>query len=441
MRRNGKFLGRGFYRGLALLAVGLTAASGRAAPPRLTILNPQEKFVPAAAQMPPEAYPEMPPCVVRYGATVKYLISTGWTVAANLAPGRSVARDKDAFNLATVRRTVACNRIEEDTPPAELLNPVTYWRRNYYGAFSAHVIERPEDKAPCLVTINHGENKNEKWEALGLFYPNTVLPARAWAKEQYSGWDAKGQYGDYWPAYFAFIGLSFCPLADNDGNRPMAYDQGPVLWPSTGYLDEKNNIVSCGLRHPSSIIHDGYLYIFYLEASHEKVPGEGRQAGIKLARAPLANLGRPGSFKCYFNGAFSEPALPAGFSRLERKFFSVPGGRSTALLPAEANRFSVARVKGTDWFVGVEEYQPTPGVFEMALRLSKDLIHWSARAALPGTRAPWGEGYHYPNLLSKELDDNTLVDAEEFYIGASSSQNQWALRRVSLRLEQKAEPK
>ena len=73
---------------------------------------------------------------------------------------------------------------------------------------------------------------------------------------------------------------------------------------------------------------------------------EGRQGGIKVARALASSAGMPGSFKNFHNGAFSEPSLPQGFDKGKRSFFSVPGGKSTTLFDSDKNATSLGRPDG-----------------------------------------------------------------------------------------------
>lgn len=407
----------------------------------VTVVNPEEPVRMLPAGMPVGAFPETPPWALRTGAGVKYYISSSWTFSAVLSPGRSLLSDTQAFDPRSFYRVSTSNIFEEDRPQPELLNPITYWRRNAYGVFSAHLIKHSKTGRPWIVAFLDGQNKNEK-VGPDRFYINTVLPPRSYAGRDFSGYNEnKSAYVDNWDTYFNFIGLAACPLDDYDGSRLMSNDQGPILWPSTGYLDPQGRPLSRGVRHPSTIVEGGYIYVFYLE----EFPGSnepGRQRGIKVARAPVASLGRPGSFVCWFEDAFTEPSLPAGFSRLERGFFNLPGGRGTRLFDEYATRFSVARLAGRRGFLGVEERMYKGDEFELFLRLSDDLVHWGKPFAVPNSRGDWKSGLHYPILANADLTDNNEIDPANCCIvgsvedtATSASMPRVAVRRLQLELK------
>ena len=231
--------------------------------------------------------------------------------------------------------------------------------------------------------------------------------------------------------------MAFCPLAEQDGNHLMAHDQGPVLWASNGYVDSHDTSLSCGLRHPFSIIDKGYVYVFYLDAS--RGTAEGRQGGIKVARAPLSSMGMPGSFVNYYQGSFSEPSLPRGFDKNARSYFSVPGGKSTTLFDADKNAavFRVARVKNSRCFLGLEERLDWDGTnIVLLLRYSTDLVHWSQAAEVPGTRT----NHHaetllnYGTFVNRECTSCTEIDLSGFYIFGSDTKAQVHYRYTTVAL-------
>lgn len=94
-------------------------------------------------------------------------------------------------------------------------------------------------------------------------------------------------------------------------------------------------------------------------------------------------------------------------------FLSAKGAKSTALFGESTIRFSVAKVSGTPYFLGVEEFiNRTDNSLKYALRVSYDLVNWSDRYIIPGTRASdWNHGLlHFPIFFNKNGWTNTEID-------------------------------
>lgn len=436
---------------LALWVLGLSACTApRQHPDTQIVATP----VPMPPPLPQVQRPGLPllryaadvgsPVAVDTSATGGWTETSPWTFA--LGPlqqhGYLVSTDftmlcGSADSLPSVSggtlSTQACTRIlaggTTDLPdPAALDAPE--WRRNYYGAFSGHLLQ-PGDPASPLLLFAHGENKNELRE--GMQYPNTInLDAT-----DYSGYAADGTYVDAWDAYNAFIGSVLVPdpngalAADPQGPPAQVQDNGPVVWPSMGYLAADGTKTSEGVRHPSSIVFAGDLYLFYLDMSHGDDPT--RHGGIKVARAPLSSAGAPGSFRAYFQGDFTEPCLPDGYRAADlHASLAQPGPRTSLILGLESAddvRFSVAEVvpspTGKPLFVGVEEHVDDANGWWAALRLSENLVDWSPPYAIPGAAAStWDAGtLNYPVLLDRDGWSNNRVDLSDFYVvGTSASQ-------------------
>jgi hypothetical protein len=374
------------------------------------------------------AWPEAPAWVLTDEQGPRYYVSTAWTYVVRLKPGKSLFSDHDVFRPESAVLTTYEDIRHSSFAPAHDLDPSTFWRRNYYGVFSAALLDAAKDRPAGVLAIMHCENKNEAFPWNKRAYPNTIRPVQNYAEDQYSGY-FDGVYRDYWPCYFAFVAATWCPLAEKDGNGLMDHDLGPILWPSTGYIDAAGEHINGGLRHPSMIVRDGYIYVFYLEASRSAEPG--RLGGIKVARARIEDGGIPGAFTNWFGGAFSEPSLPEGFAK-ERggDFFAIAGGRSDLVNPEMHGgtvRFSVAKAEGTPYFLGVEE-QIEEGFTQLYLRASRDLVHWGPRLAVPGCRRPWGENLHYPVFANKDYTSNTKIDPAGFYLVGSAASKMRAVR-------------
>jgi hypothetical protein len=304
--------------------------------------------------------------------------------------------------------------------------PATDFRRTYNGVFSAHRIGNQ------IISINHGENKNQ-WQPFGvptLCTQNTVRPAVVCTNSPSltsGGGCASGVYNGVWhdcrDAYFAFVSASVRGL-DGFGLQ----DLGPIVWPTKGYLTSSGGLATnLGVRQPSSIVFNDYLYVFYLEVVDSAVSPD-RNSGVKVARAPLLPGGGVGVFQTYYRcgASFSqdcfETSLPSGFSKTTiRSFYALSGGRSSSVFsssrPDLINRFSVARIINTRLFAGV--------AFEngaITLRVSSDLIHWGKPVTLSGisTNGFSGTKFLYVNFLNRDGTAHDQIDLAGFRLIGSS---------------------
>ena len=352
-----------------------------------------------------EAYTEIPPWIIP-GGWRSWLLTTGWSV---------VCSSPDNLPGPVTFQGSNCLRILEpilDKP----------WRRNYYGSFSSHILH-PNSPEAVIVSINHGENKNEIVNNQKL--QNTVNP-QILVENCASGY-VGSQYQDCWDAYHAFVGLSWVEYtAQSNWGQKTHTDLGPIVWPSDGYLSASGQKTSLGgVRHPSSIIYNGFLYVFYLDTSNNSQSGRGW--GIKVARAPIPTIGipQPQDFRVLSNGQFSQPSLPSGLTLNNiASFYNQPGGLSDCIIGCNHDvvRFSVAKINNTNYFLGVEEYNDPN--WKIDLYISSDLIHWKNPANLISKDGDWNTGnLHYPIFLDKTGWNNTQIDSDEFYILGSTSQN------------------
>jgi hypothetical protein len=133
------------------------------------------------------------------------------------------------------------------------------------GVFSALRLPHPW-RGLDLLTVIHGENKNERYGT--NLYANTVDtnvdPATC-----ASGYDAaQKKWTDCWPAYNGFVSLRLAKTSWITA-PDTSLDLGPILWPTMGYRQGVKK-TSSGLRHPSALLDDGYLYIFYTQQSEQR---------------------------------------------------------------------------------------------------------------------------------------------------------------------------
>ncbi|MHB9037762.1 MAG: FG-GAP repeat domain-containing protein [Armatimonadota bacterium] len=348
------------------------------------------------ATAPTGSWAEVPHVAVTYGTTTKYFISTANSYSSNLKPNKSILLNADALDNAYAYQS-------------SYINLSTLWRRNYYGVHAAQVIN--VSGVDRIVAFLHAENKNELRG--GTYYDNTIQPPPNppyVQPDQYSRYLPDGSYVDYFPSYFAMITMAYCPVNVNDGKTLMNYDQGPVVWPTSGYLNADNTSACYGLRHPSSVVHGSYIYLYYVEQQY------GQLMQNKVARAPVSGQGLPGTWKTYYNGSFSPDALPAGFTKATMSsYLKTAGGSSTPVLSTGAWRFSVANINGTSYAIGVDcttiETGPNAGHTDLGLRVSTDMVHWSERTVIPSSL-----DMIYPLFANSSLKSNNDIDANNFYV-------------------------
>jgi hypothetical protein len=283
------------------------------------------------------------------------------------------------------------------------------WRRNYQGAYAAEVL------GGRLVTFNHAENKNE---VIGdQAYQNTVQPSVT-VEDCWSGIRPTGVYEDCGAAYNGFITAT-------TGNGT---DRGPIVWPEGGYLDRDGSRVSRGVRHPHSIRVGRYVYLFYVDDSPS-----GERAGLRVARAPIGRRGR--GFRVWHEEGTWDRALPPGFSKREMdRFYATPGARSTPLLApgAGTSSFAVARLAGEGIFLGIEQYFDADENTTVAIRQSRDLVHWGPRIDLGVPAADFGSfPLSYPIFLDAAGTAHTRV-GDRFYVLGTGVGGQ--VHRIGLRL-------
>jgi len=300
------------------------------------------------------------------------------------------------------------------------------WRRDYYGIYSAQYYSDPTF-GPISMGYIHAENKDVCADAPCHNDFNT-------AESDASICNMAG--ADNWPGYNAMVCASWVAnnASTNWGQKYFSNDLGPITWPSIGYLNADGTKASCGVGIPSSIQYDGYVYVFYVDHGGYGFDGPpGRQGGIKVVRAQLENAVDPRAYKAYYldpsgNDTWN-PSLPDGFSagRLI-DFLKTPGPLASDIMgetpmASQPLRFSVARVRNTNYFIGVESYiDVTDGrKYKNALRFSSDLIHWTARQLVISTAKDFfSNRYNYPVFLSADGWSNNVVDLDNIYVLGTS---------------------
>lgn len=368
------------------------------------------------SSMRPKPHFELPPITIEADSRY-FFVTTGYSWLCKMPAEGLLGAHAVSLSVKTCRLFSRPNWLDPRTGAALPLSQTQVekpWSQNYDGVMAAFVIHN-SNSFDRLVTIAHGENKNER---VGNRFYNGTVNAGVAASSCYSG-DHNGVYQDCWPSYNGFTNEIEASLSASLQLNAIR-DFGPILWPSDGYVEPLSQAkMSAGTRHFSGIIDGKYLYLFYVDTSHSDHPG--RSGGLYLARAQIGEMGML-KFHPYFQGDFtSVSSLPRGFeSERTSDFFSTEGPKASELWPLSHRSlsFHVAHVTGTPFFVGVEEYL-FKKTWKLQMRISRDLENWSAPVAVPGqaTLGGWKHAQlHYATLINQNGLYENRVDPSRFYL-------------------------
>ncbi len=142
-----------------------------------------------AATCPAGAVTEAPACSVTYTNGTKYFLTGGWCYSTNLSSG-SILTNPAAWSgskyYSTHSETFNCG---------EAVTTNYYWRRVYYGVFSANLLDYPGTSNPCIVAIQHGENSNlTGWCGGTPSYWDNTVQYDANPDPHYPQWDTANAY-------------------------------------------------------------------------------------------------------------------------------------------------------------------------------------------------------------------------------------------------------
>ena len=326
------------------------------------------------------------------------------------------------------------------------------WKRNYDGLFSLHLVGNK------LVGVRHNENVNHiyppSWTASNqsVVFQNTVqiyqnsqcigvpitgryidTQGHVWENGCWSGYDPSGNYRHCWDSFQNFVSLlkidyPWSPKSTitNPLNDPSIKDIGPIIWPEANYRGcydgEGHNLRSrsSGFYQPTSFVDNGYLYVFFKRGI---CPGAARNS---LETLEISSAWR------FFNkttGLLDVPSLPDGFTKEKiRDFYDVSTNRKSDCLWENrpflhTQYFSVAKIKGTPFFIGAEETSNTANNdWQMGLRFSSDLLKWSEPKVLFSANcgegsSGWGCGeFSYPVFYDSQATTNYEIEPWDFWI-------------------------
>ncbi|MCW3073262.1 MAG: hypothetical protein JWP69_331 [Flaviaesturariibacter sp.] len=234
------------------------------------------------------------------------------------------------------------------------------------------------------------------------------------------------------------------PVSPLQKGSVASNDMGPIAWPSMAYMTTDSIKTTAGLRHPSSIVKGDSVYIFYIESGVYKglTPAEeGRQGGTKLLRVHKDSLLNPHNYQAFYREEKEtwNASLPAGFTKENMlQYATVKGPKTTDILGGNSKssdvvRFSVAKLRNRNGFIGVEEYHNWGSpVYYLALRFSSNLMNWSDRQIIYSAPSWETALYHYPVFLDKEGKSNTEVDEADFFILGTPSRWNNAVNRLRI---------
>jgi hypothetical protein len=339
-----------------------------------------------------------------------------------------------ASDCAVVDVPATMSQPKQYIAPAAMRPAGQQWKLEYDAVFSAQITHDSVANTDVILTVNHNEVKNETVPRFYDYQSPFAAPASSYPPGcGYGGYTGRGPRGflTCWLAYGAFVSVeqNEWSARSNYGRTLNRSDIGPVVWPTAGYFDLSRGAegkLSSGLRHPSSIVANGYLYIYYFDTSKGAIGGLSA-LGTKVARAAISPRGLPGSFMVWDGHAFAAPALPAGFDKNNlAAFIARPGPQAPSLFAAEAaqvpgyslqsTHFSVAYDPARHLYIGVEQFidygEGVAPSRKLALRVSPDLVHWSARTLLDMN----GQIMAYAEFANAAFTSNHDVDMGNLYI-------------------------
>jgi hypothetical protein len=388
---------------------------------------------------------EIPPWIIP-GGWRSYFIVNGTQTHMYSTPQSLITNSEIDFKNDATGPTLVASPYRKD--PNYASNPMAdHWRRIYHNIYTAQYYVHPVQGGISIGYAN-SENKNyiesndcgspKKYP--GSFNP--TVPIDCSIPDSYSNLSKDGYL-----TYHAMVTGQWTPnVAPNWGQQYFGNALGPVTWPANGYIASDWRSASQGCGGPSSIIANGYIYIYYLDVGPRTVPlEEGRGRGIRALRVLQENALDASKYEVFYKDPSGletwNPAIPAGLTKDNMlSFLMIRGSKGSDILnnndgPTPCMRFSVAKVANTNYYAGIEEYadsndpcnhdhiNQTTGAIEhwgrerLALRFSYDLVNWSDRIMQIGASDCF-DYFHmrYPIFLNSNGWTNTEIDLNDFYV-------------------------
>ncbi|MBI3985755.1 MAG: hypothetical protein HY343_02455, partial [Lentisphaerae bacterium] len=294
----------------------------------LRIKNPDAPIIDPKMPGPRNGYlgNECPPSVVTAAGRRHIFIACGRTMAVEVPVDTHLLREPNVFQhsdpvwaIGGFDAEIIMGRLPLN---ARYDRQTMYWRKNYCGAYSVDVMPADAGHPEWVFSINHCENKNEVMSTrsrVGTYYfHNSINLNDPAGPGTCSGPGPNGVYNEYQPGYFGLVTMAYAPVtAETQGGVELyKNDQGPILWPQTGFLAPDGKAVAQGFTHahphPSSLIaedpKDGKTYLYVFANIDSTRPD--KQCMVGAARSPIESRGLPGTYLNFCQGDYTEPSLP-----------------------------------------------------------------------------------------------------------------------------------
>lgn len=373
--------------------------------------------------------PELSPSIIMQpDGSYIYTVSTHYSYKCksntNLLSG-SLVNESSNCNLITKPTVIQDLNLTTGNPvynnPSNL--PTDTWNFTYNGVISAAVVSSNGQKK--VVAVMHNEAQNAEFD--GKLYQQPFLDVSA---SKCAARYVNGKYEACWDSFLGFVSIKTADYDNQTGwsDTALMNDEGPVLWPSKPYIGTDGKRTGSGAYQTTMFVDGEYIYLF--SQNHSKTLAPGAWSCLTVSRSPISTFGKAGTWKNYYNGSFSVDSLPAGLTKDNFKdYLTVSGGPSDCInvgtpLTHAPYYFSVAKVKGTPYYIAAEEGSIADPdnigqlkTWRIVLRVSKDLINWSDGYVFATANSSWGEGkYAYPTFVDKTGKSTTEIDPDEFYI-------------------------
>lgn len=388
---------------------------------------------------------EITPMVQFYNNKFLYIISTAWTFVCysdkSLAQDSNISIERNKCKMLIKPDTVysvdstGIPRYQQPNLPSNLL-PLTY-----IGVTGAGLISNSETGNTELFTVSSAEHQNVSIDNLN--FQNSIYPEVR--VENCKAGYLNNVWNNCWESFSSFALANSFSLNISDTISITRKNIGPVAWPHNGYKTSSNSRINSGPYHTTLFIDNDFAYVYFV-ANNARNPNDiqkRRQSKcISVVRAPITEVDNLSSWRVYYNGNFENKSLPNGISYANLfEYFSVNGGETDCINLSGSTiydshlYFNVAKIKGTNMYIGAHEHELSRRVWNVNVRFSEDLVNWSKPYTVSESSDLWGSGkYSYPTFLSKDGKSNSIIDADEFYIIGKEANNAVGYKLNSMKI-------